>query len=735
MPTLEPVPQTPLRDDPTQDSIWKRWLGQLRINVGGLGGLTAGEVVFVDSYGNPTGDTALTYNSTTDVLTVNGSTFGTNTQVGGTLGVTGNVTFTTLTATRVPFASTAGLIVDDSGFTFNTTGDILTVGAINVAGSTAPTSGWYLPSADLIRTPNSVTVDDDLKVDGGDFTSAATTFNLLNDTVTTGNLFGAGTAITIGATTGYTNIRNRIGVGDSGSVANAFRISGAILTSGIDQIGVNSNPTFGSDATSSVRSFQVSGTLTDGSYTIDNAYGTIIQPLGGGVGVTVTNYYGVSVLAITTGTNTYGVASAITSGATKWNIYASGTAQNAFAGNVRIGSVVAPTVALDVTGAALISTTLGVTGNTTLTGDLAVNGGDLTSSATAFNLLNSTVTTLNIGTAVTTMRMLAASAHLGIGTAADGHLGFIYNSTFTSDGGDSYAALQYLTGTLTGADGDTLWLLGQRISPIIATQTATESISVVASVLIAEPIITNNLTGGGVITNACTIYIASAPTEGSNNYAIFQDSTASSRFDGPILVDTLTPLSTTANAFNTVATTVNAFGAATTLALGAATGTATISNATVTLANATTVNVNGASPTLASSSTGTLTMFNTNLLTINEFGAATTYTVGGTPTGAVTANFFANATATGNTKTLNIGTGGAAGSTTNINLGSANGGTIISNRPVRFKGYTVGALPTGTQGDVAYVTDALAPAFLTALVGGGAVVTPAFYDGTNWVAI
>lgn len=53
----------------------------------------------------------------------------------------------------------------------------------------------------------------------------------------------------------------------------------------------------------------------------------------------------------------------------------------------------------------------------------------------------------------------------------------------------------------------------------------------------------------------------------------------------------------------------------------------------------------------------------------------------------------------------------------------------------RLKGYTVATLPAGTQGDCAFVTDATAPAFLTALVGGGAVVAPAFYDGTNWVAI
>lgn len=33
MPALEPIPITVLRDDPTQDSIWKRWLSQLQRSV------------------------------------------------------------------------------------------------------------------------------------------------------------------------------------------------------------------------------------------------------------------------------------------------------------------------------------------------------------------------------------------------------------------------------------------------------------------------------------------------------------------------------------------------------------------------------------------------------------------------------------------------------------------------------------------------------------------------------
>jgi len=48
--------------------------------------------------------------------------------------------------------------------------------------------------------------------------------------------------------------------------------------------------------------------------------------------------------------------------------------------------------------------------------------------------------------------------------------------------------------------------------------------------------------------------------------------------------------------------------------------------------------------------------------------------------------------------------------------------------------YTVATLPAaGTQGRRSWVTDALAPVFLAAPVGGGAVVCPVFDNGTAWV--
>lgn len=61
---------------------------------------------------------------------------------------------------------------------------------------------------------------------------------------------------------------------------------------------------------------------------------------------------------------------------------------------------------------------------------------------------------------------------------------------------------------------------------------------------------------------------------------------------------------------------------------------------------------------------------------------------------------------------------------------------IYSNQTVAVgKAYTVATLPAaGTQGRRAWVTDALAPTFLGALTGGGAVVCPVFDNGAAWVA-
>jgi hypothetical protein len=92
---------------------------------------------------------------------------------------------------------------------------------------------------------------------------------------------------------------------------------------------------------------------------ITNSHGLWVDNQGLGAG---TSAYGVRVLDQSGSTNNYGVASAVTSGSNKWEFYGSGGANSAFAGNVRIGSTTAPTVALDVTGSAAVSSLVDISG-------------------------------------------------------------------------------------------------------------------------------------------------------------------------------------------------------------------------------------------------------------------------------------------------------------------------------------------------------------------------------------
>lgn len=88
------------------------------------------------------------------------------------------------------------------------------------------------------------------------------------------------------------------------------------------------------------------------------------------------------------------------------------------------------------------------------------------------------------------------------------------------------------------------------------------------------------------------------------------------------------------------------------------------------------VAVFGTSPSFTTSVVGgaTFAAFNTTTTNLSLGGAATTMTIGGTPTTALTHTYSGNATANTITKTINFGTGGASGSTTAINIGSTTSG-------------------------------------------------------------
>lgn len=155
------------------------------------------------------------------------------------------------------------------------------------------------------------------------------------------------------------------------------------------------------------------------------------------------------------------------------------------------------------------------------------------------------------------------------------------------------------------------------------------------------------------------------------------DTTGTITLRNPTLVGT----ETTQNIYDTVATTINAFGAATAINIGAATGTVTIDNPTITGTNATSLNLNGASPSITTTSTGTVSVFNANALTGNLFGAATTISVGAN-SGTIT---IGNPTLVGTQTTQNVydtvaTTVNAFGAATAIDIGATTG-TITINNP------------------------------------------------------
>jgi hypothetical protein len=76
----------------------------------------------------------------------------------------------------------------------------------------------------------------------------------------------------------------------------------------------------------------------DATFTVPNLSGFYAANGTKGASSTITNLHGIYIENLTNGTNNYGITSLVSSGTNKWNIYASGTADNYFAGNVVIGT-------------------------------------------------------------------------------------------------------------------------------------------------------------------------------------------------------------------------------------------------------------------------------------------------------------------------------------------------------------------------------------------------------------
>jgi hypothetical protein len=173
--------------------------------------------------------------------------------------------------------------------------------------------------------------------------------------------------------------------------------------------------------------------------------------------------------------------------------------------------------------------------------------GDLTLAATNKIYLDGGTHTYIVEPSADRIELVAGgntAAKFGVGTAnslgggTSGWAGLKVATTFTSDGSDSVAHGAYFGGAITGAAGDTSYMSGVFFDSQVITQTATESIGLISQVRIAEPNITDNLTGD--ITTACSLYIHAAPTEGETNAALYVNA-GTSYFGGNVGIGTTSP--------------------------------------------------------------------------------------------------------------------------------------------------------------------------------------------------
>jgi len=254
-------------------------------------------------------------------------------------------------ALTVQGGSGQSFIINDgttSRFTVDSTnGNTVISGTLSVTGTSTLTGD--------------TTITGDLAVNGGDITTTATTFNLLNATATTVNFAGASTGLTIGATTGTATIRNA-----TTAITGTLRVDSATIT-------------------------------TDSAITANVFANASVATLNIGTSATAVN------IGAATGTTTVNNSLLVVGGSAQTFIINDGTTTRFSVDSINGNTLIAGT--LGVTSAVTLSSTLGVTGDTTLTGDLAVNGGDVTTTAATFNLVNATATTVNIAGAATSFSL------------------------------------------------------------------------------------------------------------------------------------------------------------------------------------------------------------------------------------------------------------------------------------------------------------------------------------------
>lgn len=202
-----------------------------------------------------------------------------------------------------------------------------------------------------------------------DGTQTLTAKTLTSPTISGGTVNNASVGATTSSTGAFTTLTSNdtttFTASGHGKVAVGTVLSNSALavnpnaTGATTLIGVQTAQTIQTDVTVVYDSYRSAPTVA-ASTTIAQIRGfNVINP-SLGAGAAITSVFGYNCPALTSGTNNYGFYGNIAYATGRWNFFANGTADNAFAGNTRFGGTTAPTVAVDVTGA--VTATGAITG-------------------------------------------------------------------------------------------------------------------------------------------------------------------------------------------------------------------------------------------------------------------------------------------------------------------------------------------------------------------------------------
>jgi len=506
------------------------------------------------------------------------------------------------------------------------------------------------------QSARNVTLSGDIAVNGGDITTSASTFNLLNTTATTLNVGGAATILNLGASTGYTNIASgNIYLPNAANIATTQATVAVFNTdsTAVNAFGAATQMTLG--ATTGTANIRNANIWFPNATTVGSAQSTVtlfslpstIDAFGGALTMNAGGSATLVNIGATSG------ATIINSG-NLWLPYAAnigGTQSTVAVFNTNATTVdafgAATTLTLGASGA-------GSTANIRSANIFIPNATTIYSGQPTLTIANTNVTTLSIGGATTVMNVGGSSGTTNL-------LGAVTIQSTAATTTPTSGALVVNGGVAIAGD---LRLAGNLyLANIIGTVTNTISVQDPLLYLESGNSYPYNYDIGfysGYTGGPANAYVHTGLVRNDSDYQWYlvgnigepsagQFSTTNAIYETLVLgnlylrtADALNSDQTTINAFNANVTTFNLAGAATTVTIGAATGTANIRNANVYLPNASTI------------FTGQ------------------------------TAVEFANTVAT----TLNIG-----GSATGLNLGAANSGTTSIRNAANIQSTTTSTTP------------------------------------------